>query len=230
MVTGVSYYWEGGVNMAIVFRASGLGHPCIRKLWYEAVRRLEEPHSAKTMLTFKIGTVLEAVAVEFLQPPWDTWEVRHNSGSQEAEIETVIPVCSNVEIRGHHDIVLRCGENGEWIMGDIKTMNGFAFKQWKKFGTESKYPQYLDQLTIYSSGEYARSLSIRKMAVIALCKDSVDFPLPVDVVDYNEKRLDNLREKAFYISSQTDAPDPGELPSWCCNYCGFQGDPCLYRP
>jgi hypothetical protein len=68
------------------------------------------------------------------------------------------------------------------------------------------------------------------MAVIALCKDSVDFPLPVDVVDYNEKRLDNLREKAFYISSQTDAPDPGELPSWCCNYCGFQGDPCLYRP
>ena len=68
--------------MTIVFRASSVGHPCIRKLWYPTMGHIPEPLSRETLRIFAVGTALEAVVLGWLQE--DGWTVEHNEGSQEA--------------------------------------------------------------------------------------------------------------------------------------------------
>lgn len=209
--------------MTIVFRASGIGHPCPRKLWYEAVKGLEEPHNLQTLFTFDIGTAIESVAIKYLRH--EGWEVLYNEGSQEAEIETIIHVAPGIEIRGHHDMVLRRGEGSPWIMGDVKTMKSFAYKDWKKHGTMAKYPQYFDQTTIYTAGEYAQSLGIETMGIWAINKDKVEYPVPYDTERFSKDRLEDLKLKAFYIAMSEVPPVPDDaMPTWCCSYCGFRRD------
>lgn len=206
--------------MTIVFRASGVGHPCDRKLWYEYVQGIEEPRELQTLFTFDIGTALEPVVVKYLE--LDGWEIRYNAGSQEAEIETVIPVSPGIEIRGHHDLILR-RPGAEWIMADVKTMNSFAFKNWKKYGTMRKYPQYCDQLTVYTNGLYAQEHNIRIMGVFALNKDKAEFPVPYDLMEYEQGRMDEILARVEEIAMSTEPPCPPDtLPTWACGYCGYK--------
>ena len=207
-----------------VIRASSIGHPCCRKIWYDMMG-IEEEFSLQTLFTFDIGTALEPVAVKYLK--LDNWEVKYNEGSQEAEILTVIPVNDNVRIEGHHDLIMRYGETGDWYMVDVKTMNSYAYKTWRKEGTLRKYPQYADQLTIYAAGEYARQHNISKCAVVAINKDKVEFPLPIDAFDFDPERFEGLKAKAAYIASNDEPPQLDEdIPSWACTYCGHKVTRC----
>ena len=206
--------------MTIVFSASGLTNPCDRKVWYQFVKCVEEYHDTKTLFTFDIGTALEPVVVKYLE--LDGWEVEYNAGSQEAEIETVIPVSPGVEIHGHHDLILR-RPGGDWIMGDVKTMNSFAYKNWKKYGTIKKYPQYYDQLMIYTNGLYAQDHNIRIMGVFALNKDKAEFPVPYDLMEYEQGRMDEILARVEEIAMSTEPPCPPDtLPTWACGYCGYK--------
>ena len=68
-----------------VIRASKIGHPCIRNIWYSSVGGIEEPFSKETLRIFEVGTILEKVVVGWLRE--DGWEVYTQGRFQEAEWE-----------------------------------------------------------------------------------------------------------------------------------------------
>lgn len=209
--------------MDIVFRASGLGFPCPRKVWYEAVEERDEPHTPEQELTMDIGTALEPLFVKYLTPPYDEWEVLYNPGSQDAEFEVEIVVDKGILIRGHPDAHgMRWQGAGPWILPDFKTMNSFAYKQWKKFGTLAKYPQYAFQVHCYGMSEEAKSMGIDTFSIVGMKKDKAEHPLPVDVFPRDPEIDEAILSRAREIANYVEPPEPPmDLPAWCCNYCGF---------
>jgi hypothetical protein len=177
---------------------------------------IEEEFEQRTLRIFAVGTALEAVVVEWLRE--DGWAVYHNAGSQEAEWEIEIPVHGGV-IKGHPDVIIT-DQEGRKYLGDIKTMNGRAFKFWKSQGTMQNKPQYFDQVNVYAHGAMQEGPILDGVAIIAMNKDNSEYhieTLPVNAGLYAETLA-----KAEYILGKEDPPFPGELPSWACNYCGYR--------
>jgi hypothetical protein len=54
-----------------VVRASKIGHPCIRNIWYSSVGGIEEDFTKETLRIFEVGTILEKVVVGWLRE--DGW-------------------------------------------------------------------------------------------------------------------------------------------------------------
>ncbi len=193
-----------------VIRASKIGHPCIRNIWYSSVGGIEEPFSKETLRIFEVGTILEKVVVGWLRE--DGWEVYHNEGSQEAEWEIEVEVKGGV-IKGHPDCIIT--RDGISHLGDVKTMNSRAFKLWYEQGTLAKYPQYYQQLHPYTYGA-----KLDSCAIIGMCKDTSQYK--VEILPYSEDVMHEIMAKAEFILGCDTAPMPDTLPNWACNYCGYK--------
>lgn len=205
-----------------IIRASSIGHPCIRKIWYEM--NGDKPlFGRKTLRIFDIGNALEEVVVNDLKS--DNWEVIYNKGSQESDLETNVYIGNDAVISGHPDICMKRSSSTELsgnFLADIKTMRATAFSGWKASGTIAKYPQYADQLTAYWAGLKETPVlgwEFESMAVVGLNKDTSD--IHIDVLEFDSDRLVRMIDKARYIALQDSPPDPGEVPKWTCSYCGF---------
>lgn len=206
--------WQGRLrNLTIVFRASSIGHPCARKLWYPTMGHIPEPMSRETLRIFAVGTALEAVALSWLEE--DGWSVEANAGSQQAEQEIVIPLGQGIEIRGHHDaIVVPPGEERR-ILLDVKTMNTRAWGYWVKEGTRKGHPGYVIQ-----TSAYARGLGLSQCAIMGVNKDNSKYS--IDTYDRDDALLEEAIERCLSVAGSPFVPevDP-EIPSWCCRYCGY---------
>jgi CRISPR/Cas system-associated exonuclease Cas4 (RecB family) len=209
-----------------VLRASSIGFPCDRHLWYfaEEYEKYEDPKSERI---FAVGTALEPVAIKWLEE--DGWEVSYNPGSQKAAIEQTIPVKGG-EIRGHLDAIISRPEVG-CILIDVKTMNDRAFANWKRQGTEGKSPQYLDQIHVYADAAITAKLApIDRLGIVAVNKNNSD--MQIEILDYSIsiERMMEIRERAERIFSLTEAPEPGpRYQGWSCNYCAYR-NACDMRP
>lgn len=206
-----------------VLRASSIGHPCIRKTWLSTFKEPEE-FSPQTLMTFDVGTALEEVAIKYIR--LDGWEVDYNPGSQEAEEKVSIPVLETPEygvfLEGHPDAVIWRPETPEEkILIDVKTMNEYAFKQWAKMGTMQKYPQYVEQVHIYGKGK-----GLRRLGIAAINKNKVEYPVPMDFFDFDEEIWEGIMAKAKKLAEYAELPFAPEIdqdiPTWCCNYCGYR--------
>lgn len=202
--------------MTVVFRASSIGHLCPRKLWYEAVKGLEPDFDTRTLRIFRMGDAVERLAVEWLRE--DGWLVEYNEGSQEAEMEVVIPIAEGVEIRGHHDAIVE-NATGRFMV-DIKSMNDRAYTEWRKKGTLAKYPQYLDQVHVYGKG-----FGMESLAICGVNKNNSEYA--IESFAFDPARWDALVAKALSIAGSLEEPPvPDGLPRWCCSYCSYNGSPC----
>ena len=140
----------------------------------------------------------------------------YNPGSQNAEMETSIPIADGY-IKGHPDALI--SKNGQIILIDIKTMNDRAFTLWKRKGTIKKYPQYVDQLHAYA-GSLFFSPTVIKLGIVGLNKNNSE--IHIDVFDYDEKRTDEIKKRTENIFALNAPPEPGErMQDWCCSYCGY---------
>ncbi|MDR1979560.1 MAG: PD-(D/E)XK nuclease family protein [Synergistaceae bacterium] len=199
-----------------VLRASTIGFPCDLHLWFAANKyeKLEDP---KSLRVFAVGNALEPVAIKWLQE--DGWKVFYNPGSQDADLEHVIPVTGG-EIRGHLDAIITRPDTGN-ILIDVKTMNDRAFLNWKRQGTELKSPQYLDQIHVYADAAITAGLSVDKLGIVAVNKNNSD--MQIEIMDYSVERMMEIRERAERTFAATEAPDPGpRLASWACGYCAYR--------
>lgn len=192
-------------------RASKIGHPCIRNIWYSSVGGVEEEFTTHTLRIFETGTILEALVVKWLRE--DGWEVYHNEGSQDAEWEIEVAVKGGV-IKGHPDVIIT-DSHGDKHLGDVKTMNSRAWKLWRDSGTLEKYPQYYQQLHPYTYGA-----KLNSCAIIGLNKDTSEYH--IDILPYSEEVMHEIMAKAEYILGCDTAPMPDTLPNWACNYCGYK--------
>ena len=200
-----------------IMRASKVGFPCNRNLWYSITPGYEEKISEKTQRTFEIGTALEPLVVKWLEN--DGWSVNYNQGSQLAPIEYFIKVKGG-KIAGHHDALIKKSDS-QPILIDIKTMNDRAYTLWKREGTLTKYPQYVTQLHVYGAGyERANGKAIKKLAVVGVNKNTSDFY--VDFFDYDENLTKEIIKRTERVFSSPLPPDPGQkMQNWCCSYCGY---------
>lgn len=198
-----------------IFRASGIGGACPRKLWFKAVAGIEEGFTTETLRIFDVGHALESVALRWMEQ--DGWIVDANPGSQEAGTELVIPVCDGVAIHGHHDAICwKEDEPDRKILVDVKTMKSRAFTLWKKNGTRAQYPQYLIQTSLY-----AWALGLKEVAIAAVNKDTSEFL--VEVMPRDDEMVKATIEKARMIAESEEEPAvPEDLPAWMCNYCGYK--------
>ena len=207
-----------------IIRASKIGFPCDRNLWY-SVNHYEEKTSKKSQRIFDIGTALEPVIINWLID--DGWKVDYNQGSLNAEKELFINV-NGGKIAGHYDAIMTKNLFDPLIMIDIKTMNERAFKLWKNSGTLEKYPQYVDQLHTYTkawndtASNAGSQTRINTLAIVGVNKNNS--VMHIDFFDYDEARTQEIIKRAERIFKSDQAPEPGErLQDWSCNYCGYSG-------
>lgn len=202
--------------MTKILRASTIGFPCDRHLWYAAEGH-EPLQDTRTLRIFDVGTALEPIVIEWLRA--DGWEiVFYNKGSQDAEIEHVIEVRGG-EIRGHFDAIIFRPDVGN-VLIDIKTMNDRAFAQWKREGTEGKSPQYLDQLHVYAEAALLEGITIDRLGIVAVNKNNSD--MKIELLDYSIERMMDIRARAERVFAARKPPAPGELPEWTCRYCSYR--------
>ena len=207
--------------MEKVLRASKVGFPCQRNVWYSinAVEKgITGTVSCKSQRIFDVGTALEPVIVEWLKA--DGWNVEYNPGSQSAEIEVIIPIYGG-KLAGHPDCIISKGEIQNALI-DIKTMNDRAFTQWKREGTQKAKPQYVTQLHIYAAGLMAQGRKIKHLGIAGVNKNNSD--MQIDLFPYDEGTYLDIVSRAEIIAN---AQDPAELDGatekWACGYCEYYG-------
>ena len=201
--------------MEKVMRASRVGFPCDRCLWY-SVNGFNEDIGEKSKRIFAVGTALEAVAVDWLKD--DGWDVRYNPGSQEAELELTIPLKGG-KLAGHPDCFISKPGN-EDVLIDIKTMNERSFTQWKRNGTEKDKPQYLDQVHVYAEAAMRAGFPLGRLGIVGVNKNNS--AMHIDLFDFEPERMSAIIERTERIFAVTEAPEPGErMEGWCCSYCGY---------
>ena len=195
--------------MEKILRASKAGYPCDRNLWY-AVNKYDGIITKKTQRIFDTGTYLEPLVVEWLRQ--DGWTVNYNQGSQNADLEFVIPI-SGGTIKGHPDAFIS-------RLVDIKTMNDRAWVQWKREGTLKSKPQYADQLHIYAMGAIWAEYKVEKLGIVGLNKNTS--AIHIDFFDFDEERFEEIKKRGMKIFASENAPEencPAE--KWCCSYCEY---------
>ena len=201
--------------MEKVLRASKAGFPCERNLWY-STNGFKGIVSSRTQKIFDTGTCLEPLVVEWLRQ--DGWEVKYNQGSQNADLEFIIPLHGGI-IAGHPDaFISRPGcEN---VLVDIKTMNERAWIQWKREGSIKSKPQYVDQIHIYAMGAIWANYKVDKLGIVGLNKNTS--AIHIDFFDFDPKRFEEIQKRAMRIFEFEEAPSKNS-PSekWCCGYCEY---------
>ena len=202
-----------------VLRASKIGFPCARNLWYSANGQEGETNS-RSQRIFDVGNYLEPLVVKWLRD--DGWEVEYNQGSQNAPFEVVVPVVEGGEIHGHPDAFISKGDKQN-ILIDIKTMNDRAFNFWKREGTLKKYPQYADQLHVYATGAMNAGRKVEGLGIVGVNKNNSE--MHIDFFEFDSVRANNLILRAAEIFSYSEAGHTGFCPEelWACGYCEYSG-------
>ena len=204
------------MNNDKVLRASRIGHPCDRNLWYSVNGATEETNE-KSKRIFELGKILEPVIINWLRN--DGWKVRRNPIDESNEGISLSISVNGGTISAHPDCLISNEDSGV-ILADIKTMNDRAFRSLKREGTIKAFPNYADQLTIYAQAMKNSGFNVDKLAIVALNKN--DCEGHIDFFDFEPERFNALKQRAENIFATQDAPDKGErFQDWCCSYCGF---------
>ena len=200
--------------MENVLRASKIGHPCNRNLWY-SIHEANEVISEQSRRILQLGTVLEPVIINWLRN--DGWNVKRNPIDSSNEGISLSIEVEGGSISAHPDCII---SDNELIVADIKTMNDRAFRSLKREGTIKAFPNYADQLTIYAKALSNIGISVNKLAIVALNKNNCEGY--IDFFNFEPVRFEVLKNRAEFIFSCNEAPEQGDrFEEWCCDYCGF---------
>ena len=200
--------------MENVLRASKIGYPCNRNLWY-SIHEANEVISEQSRRILQLGTVLEPVIINWLRN--DGWNVRRNPIDSSNEGISLSIEVEGGSISAHPDCII---SDNELIVADIKTMNDRSFRSLKREGTIKAFPNYADQLTIYAKALSNIGISVNKLAIVALNKNNCEGY--IDFFNFEPVRFEVLKNRAEFIFSCNEAPEQGDkFEDWCCDYCGF---------
>ena len=200
-----------------IIHASKIGFPCDRNLFYSVNNFALEDVPQITQRIFDTGSVLEPFIVKCLQN--DGWNVDYNQGSQSAPTEININIGGGF-IKGHHDCIIS-RDNQQNILVDIKTMNDRSFRSWKKNGSISDKPQYVDQIHCYAFGLLKNNVKIDRLGIVGFNKNNSD--IHIDFFDFDPQRMAEILDRATNIFSLNEPPEQGErFTAWSCKYCGYK--------
>lgn len=201
--------------MTKTMRASKVGFPCDRNLWY-AVNDFKGETSLKSQRIFDVGTALEPLIIDWLNQ--DGWVTFYNPGSQNAGIELYAPIQGG-RIGGHPDCFIS-RPNADNVLADIKTMNERSFLSWKRNGTLKDKPQYADQLHVYAYAAMKEGYPVDRLAVVGVNKNTSEYH--IDFFDFDNERMNKIIERSERILNLDTPPEQGgRMESWACGYCEY---------
>ncbi len=194
--------------------ASGVGHMCSRKIWYDYNSpELAAPFTAQQLMTFEIGKALEEKITNLLMNGL-YFERGHFYilcfNGKPKQISS-----ANLEIQGTPDLYLKKPDNSELII-EIKTANNTSFNEFKKHGLKLWRPQYYSQLQCYLG-----MTRIRKGILLCINKNTSE--MHEEEVEFEEMHYKALLTKAKYIKEATTPPErvartPMSPVCKMCNY------------
>lgn len=184
--------------------ASGIGHPCSRKIWYE----LKYPEdksikSARVIRILEMGDMIEEMLLTHLE----------RLGLKVLRLKKHLVDDELKYFGGHVDAILPDDE----VVLEIKSAKDSSFKLFQNKGLKGWWPAYHAQVQCYMA-----FTNLRKACVLALNKDTAD--LHAEIVDYDPEEYAKLKHKAQAIyNSDSEPPRISENPTWFqCKMCDFQ--------
>lgn len=188
--------------------ASGLGAECARQVWYS--HHTPKPvDNAQTLRKFSVGHALEPIVVGWLKNAGLQIWTHDSEGNQFGFVDG--------KIAGHCDLVIKGipGDEDTPYLGEIKTSNGFYFKQFQKDGIDCN-DKYKGQVQIYM-----HKFKLKKCLFIVLNKDTQE--LYFEIIKYDEFEAVRLLERGHLLAEMSMPPErhyPSK--SWFkCRFCNY---------
>ena len=183
-------------------RASNLGTPCERKLWFHVNSRIDpEPLPASTRNKFIFGDLTESYILGLVKAAGHTLE-----GLQDS-----VDVFG---IRGSRDCVI------DGMLFDVKSCSTRAFDKFKYGKLREDDPfGYISQLSTYLYGSRDHSIVTNKTHAGFLAFDKQFGHIAVDVYDMSEE-LEQKEQEVLRKLHIVNEVEPPERPTWPRYYRG----------
>lgn len=184
--------------------ASGIGHPCVRKIWYEYHKpeKAEKP-IARSERNLMLGHKIEELVIQLFKMA-GIEVLRPDQKFCDSELEY---------LQGHVDGILP----HENMVLEIKSCKDSSFKLFKKKGLKEWWGAYYPQVQCYLA-----FTNLPRALVIAFNKDNAE--LHSEIVNFDPECYQNIRNKAKSIYAATSEPPRlSENPAWFqCGMCKFK--------
>ena len=192
-------YSSIGKERKRTLRASNLGTPCERKLWYHVNSRVEpEPLPTSTRNKFIFGDLTESYILGLVKA----------SGHAVEGLQDTVDVFG---IRGSRDCVI------DGMLIDVKSCSTRAFDKFKYHKLRDDDPfGYISQLSTYLYGSRNDPLVTNKTHAGFLAFDKQFGHIKLDIYDMSED-LENKEEEVLrklHIVNETVAPDRPKWPRY----------------
>jgi len=174
-------------------RASNLGTPCERKLWYSVNSNVEpEPLPASTLNKFIFGDITESYILGLVKA----------AGHDVQGLQGNVDICG---IRGARDCII------DGVLCDVKSASSRAFEKFKYGKLREDDPfGYISQLSSYLYGSQSDPLLKEKDKAFFLAFDKQFGHIAVDIYDLSEevkgKEAEVKHKKALVKGSIPDRP------------------------
>jgi CRISPR/Cas system-associated exonuclease Cas4 (RecB family) len=192
--------------------ASGIGHPCLRKIWYQ-YKGIKANVSSNLQITFDIGHRLETLILDYLGLSNNVSVEWPNSRNENHLVYSAeLPI-----FQGHMDAIITYYGTEKAII-DIKTAKASSFARFRDHGLRTWNEQYYAQLQSYMG-----MTGINEAVLLALNKD--DSNLHEEWLQYDAIYYQELVAKAEYIAKQELPPEPvNKSPLYIvCKLCQYKG-------
>lgn len=202
-------------------RASNVGTPCPRKLWYKVNTPQDaEGLEANAKFKFLYGDVIELIALELAR------KAGHRVEGQQDEVELL-------GVKGHRDAVI------DGMVVDVKSCSSYSFKKFKEgLNPETDAFGYLGQLQFYLvAAQFDDTVKIKDKAAF-LAIDKVTGGMHLDVHTFGMERVipafvNHLENTIKMVDNANSIPERAfeDVPfgksgnrSLCvqCSYCEFK--------
>lgn len=171
--------------------ASGLGVECQRSLWYSFHKPMPID-KAQTLRKFDVGNALEPVVIKWLQDAGIKFFTPPNGKQFSFKDGLLGGSCDGV-------IYNIPGDTEEPYLLEIKTSNGFYFKEFQKKGISAN-DKYAGQVQVYMN-----KFKLKKSLFAVVNKDTQE--LFLQIIKYDEFEALRLIERGHQTASMENEPD-----------------------
>lgn len=197
--------------------ASELGDPCLRRVYYNAIKADRTPFTGQKLRVFEMGRAFEALVADWIKAAG--FDLRtHDLAARQFEFVT-----GNGRIKGHSDGVLAGGPRIPDLaypaLWENKALKGRYWNALVKKGLRSAEPKYFAQVQLYLG-----YFELPNALFTAINKDTAEIyhaVIPYEVAEaqrYSDRGVDLIRA----VDAQNPPPRIASSPDfYACRMCNF---------